>query len=71
MFKYDFCVIVLKLILGMVQKNLRIIWKDESVDKTFIEACLHEVIINRREVCSLKAVSWKNVGEMLKMNIIG
>ncbi|KAI3751494.1 hypothetical protein L2E82_22582 [Cichorium intybus] len=45
----------------------RIVWKHECIDKTFIEACIHEMITNGREGCSLKAVSWKNVGERLKM----
>ncbi|KAK9054597.1 hypothetical protein SSX86_025676 [Deinandra increscens subsp. villosa] len=41
-------------------------WKSESVDKTFLETCLHEITINGREGTSLKGSSWKVVGEKLK-----
>ena len=34
--------------------------------KTFLEACIHEVAVNGRNGVSLKILSWKNVGEILK-----
>ncbi|KAK1429954.1 hypothetical protein QVD17_12323 [Tagetes erecta] len=44
----------------------RISWQQEGVDKTFLEACVHELIQHGREGSSLKQVSWKNVAEKLK-----
>ncbi|KAJ9561707.1 hypothetical protein OSB04_006867, partial [Centaurea solstitialis] len=48
------------------QKKRRITWKKEGLVQTFLEACLHEMIKNGREGSSLKAQSWKNVGEQLR-----
>ncbi|PWA98941.1 myb/SANT-like domain-containing protein [Artemisia annua] len=48
------------------QKKPRLNWKKESVVKTFLEACIHEVAVNGRDGVSLKMLSWKNVGETLK-----
>ena len=48
------------------QKKPRLNWKKESVVKTFLEACIHEVAVNGRDGVSLKMLSWKNVGEILK-----
>ena len=53
----------------MGEKKDRISWKDEGVEKTFLEAYLREVTINGREGSSLKALSWRNVAETLKINI--
>lgn len=50
----------------MTQKRHRIDWKQENIEKTFLEACLHEITINGRKGSSLKPISWKNVGERLK-----
>ncbi|XP_024979053.1 uncharacterized protein LOC112516268 [Cynara cardunculus var. scolymus] len=49
-------------------KKPRVNWKKENVVKTFIESCLHEISVNGREGGSLKAVSWKNVAEVLQKN---
>ena len=40
--------------------------KKESVVKTFLEDCIHEVSVNGRDGVSLKMLSWKNVGDTLK-----
>ncbi|KAJ9542836.1 hypothetical protein OSB04_029342 [Centaurea solstitialis] len=48
------------------QKKRRITWKKDGLVQTFLEACLHETIKNGREGSSLKAQSWKNVGEELR-----
>nr|GEX27170.1 mitogen-activated protein kinase kinase kinase 5-like isoform X2 [Tanacetum cinerariifolium] len=48
------------------QKKPRLNWKKESVVKTFLEACIHEVAVNGRDGSSLKNLSWKNVGDILK-----
>ncbi|XP_021986060.1 L10-interacting MYB domain-containing protein-like [Helianthus annuus] len=50
----------------MAQRKGRISWKQESVDKTFLEACIVEVTLHGREGSSLKQSSWKNVAEKLK-----
>ncbi|KAC9625054.1 hypothetical protein E3N88_45517 [Mikania micrantha] len=50
----------------MAQKRLRINWRQEGVEKTFLESCVNEITIHRREGSSLKMVSWKNVAEKLK-----
>ncbi|RAL37411.1 hypothetical protein DM860_000105 [Cuscuta australis] len=50
----------------MAQKRMRINWKLEGVEKTFLEACIHEITINGREGNSLKQASWKSVAEKLK-----
>lgn len=49
-------------------KKVRISWKSENVVKTFLEACIHEVAENGRNGASLKAFSWKNVAEKLKVS---
>ncbi|KAI3783498.1 hypothetical protein L1987_42582 [Smallanthus sonchifolius] len=50
----------------MATKKIRINWKQEGVEKTFLEACVHEITLNGREGSSLKQMSWKNVMEKLK-----
>ncbi|KAI3808824.1 hypothetical protein L1987_24785 [Smallanthus sonchifolius] len=50
----------------MTTKKIRINWKLEGVEKTFLEACIHEITLNGREGSSLKQMSWKNVMEKLK-----
>ncbi|KAI3708333.1 hypothetical protein L2E82_37500 [Cichorium intybus] len=50
----------------MAQKKPRLSWKLGGIDKTFLEACLHEVTVNGREGSSLKASSWRIVGEIIK-----
>ncbi|KAI7747016.1 hypothetical protein M8C21_012667 [Ambrosia artemisiifolia] len=50
----------------MASKKSRISWKSPEVAKTFLEACIHELITNGREGSSLKQLSWKNVAEKLK-----
>ncbi|XP_023738324.1 uncharacterized protein LOC111886317 [Lactuca sativa] len=53
--------------MAMAEKRPRINWKQiEGVEKTFLEACIHEITTYRREGSSLKASSWKNVAERLK-----
>ncbi|XP_052625036.1 L10-interacting MYB domain-containing protein-like [Lactuca sativa] len=53
--------------MAMAQKRPRINWKQiEGVEKTFLEACIHEITTYGREGSSLKASSWKNVAERLK-----
>lgn len=47
-------------------KRIRISWKNRNVVKTFLEACIHEVAINKKEGGSLKALSWKKIAETLK-----
>ncbi|XP_022034976.1 L10-interacting MYB domain-containing protein-like [Helianthus annuus] len=47
-------------------KRIRINWKQECVEKTFLEACVHEITVNGREGSSLKQASWKTVAENLK-----
>ncbi|XP_052627184.1 uncharacterized protein LOC128133705 [Lactuca sativa] len=51
----------------MGEKKDRISRKVEGVEKMFLEACLCEVTINGREGNSLKALSWRNVVETLKI----
>lgn len=51
---------------GSQAKRRRINWKKESVVRTFLEACIHEVVIHGREGTNLKPRSWKNVAETLK-----
>ncbi|KAK1368798.1 hypothetical protein POM88_034890 [Heracleum sosnowskyi] len=48
------------------QKPLRTYWKDDILTKTFLEACIHEVVVSGRQGSSLKPYSWENVGEVLK-----
>ncbi|KAF5754508.1 putative Myb/SANT-like domain-containing protein [Helianthus annuus] len=47
-------------------KRIRINWKQEGVEKTFLEACVHQITVNGREGSSLKQASWKTVAENLK-----
>ncbi|KAK1381783.1 hypothetical protein POM88_019518 [Heracleum sosnowskyi] len=48
------------------QKPLRTYWKDDILTKTFLEACIHEVVVSGRQGSSLKPYSWENVEEVLK-----
>lgn len=47
-------------------KRIRVSWENINVVKTFLDACIHEITINGQENGSLKAMSWKKVGEILK-----
>lgn len=47
-------------------KRNRVSWKNVTVAKTFLDACIHEIAINGREGGSLKRLSWKKVGQILK-----
>ncbi|KAL4577178.1 hypothetical protein LXL04_013282 [Taraxacum kok-saghyz] len=51
--------------IDMSQKKPRVIWK-ECADKTFLEACIHELTTNGRDGSGFKASSWKIVAEKLK-----
>ncbi|KAD5508885.1 hypothetical protein E3N88_16588 [Mikania micrantha] len=51
----------------MATKRSRISWKLEGVEKTFLEACVHELTLHGREGGSLKALSWKRVAEKLQL----
>ncbi|GJW82627.1 Myb/SANT-like domain-containing protein [Tanacetum coccineum] len=46
----------------------RVGWKNISVVKTFIEACIHAIALDGREGVSLKVLSWKKVAKALKDN---
>lgn len=48
------------------QKKGRVNWKKEGLEKTFLEACIHEVSQNGQYGNSLTMQAWKNVGETLK-----
>ncbi|XP_052627063.1 uncharacterized protein LOC128133601 isoform X2 [Lactuca sativa] len=50
----------------MTDKRIRVSWKSELVDKTFLEACIQELTSNGREGSGLKASSWVVVAEKLK-----
>ncbi|XP_023748664.2 L10-interacting MYB domain-containing protein-like [Lactuca sativa] len=50
----------------MADKRIRVSWKSELVDKTFLEACIQELTSNGREGSGLKASSWAMVAEKLK-----
>ncbi|KAL4561123.1 hypothetical protein LXL04_033285 [Taraxacum kok-saghyz] len=50
---------------NMSKKKPTVIWK-ECADKTFLEACIHELTTNGREGSGFKASSWKIVAEKLK-----
>ena len=50
----------------MADKRIRVSWKSELVDKTFLEACIQELTSNGREGSGLKASSWAVVAEKLK-----
>ena len=41
-----------------------LVW-NESEDKTFLDACIHELTTNGREGFGLKANSWKTIREKL------
>ncbi|GKE52160.1 Myb/SANT-like domain-containing protein [Tanacetum coccineum] len=43
-------------------------WKNISVVKTFIKACIHAIDLDGRECVSLKVLSWKKVAKALKDN---
>ncbi|CAI9279350.1 unnamed protein product [Lactuca saligna] len=43
---------------------LMLVW-NESEDKTFLDACIHELTTNGREGSGLKASSWKTIREKL------
>ncbi|KAD6120380.1 hypothetical protein E3N88_11651 [Mikania micrantha] len=47
----------------MATKRSRISWKQEGVEKTFLEARVHELTLHGREGGSHKALSWKRVAE--------
>ncbi|KAK1422059.1 hypothetical protein QVD17_24920 [Tagetes erecta] len=51
----------------MAQRKIRLNWKLEGVEKTFLETCVHEVTLNGLQGSSLKPISWKNVAEKLKI----
>ncbi|KAK1407449.1 hypothetical protein QVD17_39065 [Tagetes erecta] len=51
----------------MAQKKIRLNWKLEGVEKTFLETCVHEVTLNGLQGSSLKPISWKNVAEKMKI----
>ena len=48
----------------MSQRKSKIIW-DQSLDKTFLDACIQEVTTYGREGSALKPNSWKTVAEKL------
>ncbi|KAL8237755.1 hypothetical protein R6Q59_018836, partial [Mikania micrantha] len=50
----------------MATKRSRISWKQEGVEKTFLESCVNELTLHGRERGSLKALSWKKVVEKLQ-----
>ncbi|XP_023738953.1 L10-interacting MYB domain-containing protein-like [Lactuca sativa] len=45
-------------------RKLMLVW-NESEDKTFLDACIHELITNGREGSGLKDSSWKTVREKM------
>lgn len=50
----------------MTYKRTRGSWKLECVDKTFLEACIHELTTNGREGSGLKSNLWIVVVKKLK-----
>ncbi|KAL8196709.1 hypothetical protein R6Q57_024575 [Mikania cordata] len=50
----------------MKPKRSRISWKQEGVEKTFLETCVHELTLHGREGGS-KALSWKRAAEKLQL----
>ncbi|XP_076933969.1 uncharacterized protein LOC143600059 [Bidens hawaiensis] len=50
----------------MAQKRGRISWKQDGLEKTFLEACIEQITLHGREGSSLKLISWRNVAEKLK-----
>ena len=46
-----------------------LVW-NESEDKTFLDACIHELTTNGREGSGLKTSSWKIVREKLYTNTV-
>ncbi|KAI3499561.1 hypothetical protein L1887_35364 [Cichorium endivia] len=51
---------------SLVFVRTRVTWKQDCLVKTFLEACIHEVTTYGRLGSSLKATSWKAVGDRLK-----
>ncbi|PWA40334.1 Myb DNA-bind domain-containing protein [Artemisia annua] len=49
-------------------KRVRVSWKNLSVVRTFLDACIQEISLNGREGGSLKAHSWKKVAQVLNEN---
>ncbi|PWA61169.1 myb/SANT-like domain-containing protein [Artemisia annua] len=49
-------------------KRVRMSWKNLSVVRTFLDACIQEISLNGREGGSLKAHSWKKVAQVLNEN---
>ncbi|GKC39990.1 L10-interacting MYB domain-containing protein-like protein [Tanacetum coccineum] len=49
-------------------KRVRVCWKNLSVVRTFLDACIQEISLNGREGGSLKALSWKKVAKVLNEN---
>ncbi|XP_052619621.1 L10-interacting MYB domain-containing protein-like [Lactuca sativa] len=52
------------IVVHKVAAFLMLVW-NESEDKTFLDACIHELTTNGREGSGLKASSWKIVREKL------
>ncbi|KAL8239912.1 hypothetical protein R6Q59_016479 [Mikania micrantha] len=50
----------------MATKRSRISWKQEGVEKTFLQSCFNELTLHGREEVSFKALSWKKVAEKLQ-----
>ncbi|KAK1365417.1 Myb/SANT-like domain-containing protein [Heracleum sosnowskyi] len=48
------------------QKKPRVVRKNESITKTFLEACIHEAAENGRQGSSLRPQSWEKVIKTLK-----
>ncbi|KAL8102765.1 hypothetical protein AgCh_027328 [Apium graveolens] len=48
------------------QKKKKVLWRCELITKTFLEACIEEVIASGRLCSNLKPHSWIKVGEILK-----
>ncbi|XP_023745610.2 uncharacterized protein LOC111893758 [Lactuca sativa] len=54
--------------IDMTDKRIRVSWKSELVDKTFLQACIQELTSNGGEGSGLKASSWAVLAEKLKTN---
>ncbi|KAK1389747.1 Myb/SANT-like domain-containing protein [Heracleum sosnowskyi] len=48
------------------QKKPRVVWKNESITKTFLEACIREAAENGRQGSSLRPQSWEKVIKTLQ-----
>ncbi|KAL6575794.1 hypothetical protein OROHE_000775 [Orobanche hederae] len=48
------------------QKKKNVIWRCELITKTFLEACIEEVIFSGRLGSNLKPHPWIKIGEILK-----